>query len=290
MNDLRYSLRSLMRMRGVAAIAVVTLALGIGATTTMFSAAYAALLAAAAVCRSRSAGAALHDPDVAARRARCVRAGRARLIETLTASVTSYQALASFTPSLVSLSGGNGDPEQIDCRDRLARLLRILRVSPALGRTFTAAEDGAPGDAPVAILSDALWRRRYGADPSLIGGPVRINDVPLTVVGIMPAGFAGLSDKSEMWIPRTMAPRLTYAEYLTTPQLFIAVVARLKDGVTLEQANAELAAASAAFAFPDASRARGGARSPQRAGDARIEPTLRRSVLLLLAAAAAACC
>ena len=66
-----------------------------------------------------------------------------------------------------------------------------------------------------------LWRRRYGADPSVIGGPVRINGVPLTVVGIMPAGFAGLSDKSEMWIPRTMAPRLTYAEYLTTPQLFI---------------------------------------------------------------------
>jgi hypothetical protein len=56
-----------------------------------------------------------------------------------------------------------------------------------MGRTFTAAEDGAPGDAPVAILSDGLWRRRYGADPSLIGGTVRINGVPLTVVGIMPA-------------------------------------------------------------------------------------------------------
>ena len=83
----------------------------------------------------------------------------------------------------------------------------------------------------------AVARRRYGADPSLLGGEVRINGVPFTVVGIMPAGFAGLSDKSEMWIPRTMAPQLSYAEYLTTPQLFIAVVARLKDDVTLESAS-----------------------------------------------------
>ena len=284
MNDLRYSLRSLMRMRGVAALAILTLALGIGATTTMFSAAYAALLRPLPFV----------DPDRlvlifttrTSPREGFVRSRWSRpLIRTLSDSVTSYEAIASFTPSGVSLSGGDGDPEQIDAEIVSPEYFGILRVTPAMGRTFTAAEDGAPGDAPVAILSEGLWRRRYGADPSLIGGTVRINSVPLTVVGIMPAGFAGLSDKSELWIPRTMAPQLTYAEYLTTPQLFIAVVARLKDGVTLDRANAELASASATFELPDAEPDTRWGAVAEPAGHARIEPTMRRSLVLLLAAA-----
>ena len=119
----------------------------------------------------------------------------------------------------------------------------------------------------------------------MIGQTVRVNDVPLTVVGIMRLGFAGLSNKSTMWIPRTMAPRLTYAEYLTTPQLFIAVVARLKDGVTLDQANAELSAASASFGVQQDSDGSKWSAVAQTVGQVRIEPTLRRSVLLLFAAA-----
>src|SRR6185503_15663456 len=179
----------------------------------------------------------------------------------------------------------DGDPEQIDAEIVSPEYFGILRVAPAMGRTFTAAEDGAPGDAPVAILSEGLWRRRYGSDPSLIGGTVRINGVSLTVVGIMPAGFAGLSDKSEMWIPRTMAPQITYAEYLTTPQLFIAVVARLKDDVTLETANAELASAGATFESTGAEPGTRWGAVAEPASNARIEPAMRRSLLLLLAAA-----
>jgi putative ABC transport system permease protein len=285
MNDFRYSMRTLARMRGVAAVAVATLTLGIAATTTMFSAAYAALLRPLP----------FDDPDrlvllfttrttpgeglVLSRWSRS-------LIDTLVASVTSYDSLASFTPTLLSLSGGNGDPEQIDGEIVSPDYFRTLRVAPALGRTFTHAEDSGPGDARVAVLSDRLWRRRYGAASSLVGAAVRVNDVPLTVVGIMPAGFAGLSDKSEIWIPRTMAPQLTYAEYLTTPQRFIAVVARLKDGVTVERANAELAAASAAFPVPDDQRDSRWGAIAQPIGEARVDPMLRRSVLLLLAAAA----
>src|SRR5207237_5399146 len=250
MNDLRYSVRTLSRMRGIAAVAIATLAVGIAATTTMFSAAYAALLRPLPFA----------DPDrlvllftthttpgeglVLSRWSR-------PLIDTLVASITSYESIASFTPSLVSLSGGNGDPEQIDGEVVSPEYFATLRVAAVIGRTFLSAEDGATGDAPVAVLSDRLWRRRYGADPALVGRTVRINDVSLTVVGIMPEGFSGLSDKSEIWIPRAMAPRLVYAEYLTTPQRFIAIVARLKRGVTLEQANAELATASAAFPVPE---------------------------------------
>jgi putative ABC transport system permease protein len=284
MNDLRYSVRSLLRMRGIAILAIVTLALGIGATTTMFSAAYAALLRPLP----------FPQPDrlvlIFSTRS-SPREGFVRsrwsypLVERLSSSVTSYEAIATFTPSLISLSGGNGDPEQIDAEIVSPEYFGILRATPAVGRTFTAAEDRAPGDAPVAILSDGLWRRRYGADPAVIGSPVRINGVPLTVIGIMPAGFAGLSDKSEMWIPRTMAPLLTYAEYLTTTQLFLPVIARLKEGVTLERANAELAAASASFEVPGAEPDTRGGAVADPAGRARIEPSMRRSLLLLLAAA-----
>ena len=272
-------------MRGVAAVAIVTLALGIAATTTMFSAVYAALLRPLP----------FDDPDrlvILFTTHTTPREGLARsrwsrsLIGTLTTSVTSYESLASFTPSLVAISGGSGEPEQIDAEIVSPDYFRTLRVDAAAGRVFAPGEDGAPGAAPVAVLSDRLWRRRFNSEPSIVGGTIRVNDVSLTVVGVMPPRFTGLSDKAELWIPRTMAPRLTYADYLTTPQLFIGVVARLKPGMTLEQANAELAAASAAFPIPEGYEDGRWGAVAQRAGDARVDATLRRSVLALLGAAA----
>lgn len=272
-------------MRTTALVIVVSLALGIGATTTMFSAAYAALLRPLPFT----------DPDrlvmlftthTSSREGFVLSRWSRSLIDALTASVTSYESIASYTPSNVSLSGGSGEPEQIDAEFVSPEYFAVLRVAPAAGRAFVADEDRAPGAAPVAILSDRLWRQRYAADPAMIGKTVRVNDVPLTVVGIMPAGFSGLSDKSIIWMPRTMAPRLTYAEYLTTPQLFIAVLARLKNGVSLEQANAELAAVSSGFHIQqNAEGGRWGAVA-QTVGQARVEPTLQRSVLFLFIAAA----
>jgi len=286
MNDLRYSVRSLLRMRGVAIVAIATLALGIAATTTMFSAVYAALLRPLP----------FDNPDrlvilftsrISPREGFVLSRWSRSLIEILTPSVKSYESTASFTPSLVATSGGTGEPEQIDAEIVSPDYFRVLRVSPAAGRAFTPDEDRAPGLTAVAILSDRLWRRRFNSDPAVLGSTIRVNDVPLTIVGIMPPGFSGLSDKGQLWFPRAMAPRLTYAEYLTTPQLFIGVVARLKDGVTIEQANAELAAVSAGFPAPQGYErdAKWGAVA-QRAGDARVDDTIRRSVVALLGAAA----
>ncbi len=284
MNDLRYSLRSLARMRGVAAVALASLALGIAATTTMFSAAYAALFRPLPFAEPGRL-AMLFTTHTTPQDGLVLSRWSRPLIDTLVASVSSYESIASYTPALISLSGGNGDPEQIDGEIVSPGYFETLRVAPAAGRTFTPDEDRSAGDAPVAILSDRLWRVRYGADRSMVGRTVRINDAVLTVVGIMPAGFTGLSDKSQLWIPRTMAPRLTYEGYLTTPQLFITVVARLKNNVTVDQANAELTAASAAFGFQDISDGSRWGAVAQPIGQVRVEPTLRRSVWLLLAAA-----
>jgi putative ABC transport system permease protein len=271
-------------MRGVAAVVIASLSLGIAATTTMFSAAYAALFRPPPFA-SPDRLVLLFTTHTTPREGLVLTRWSRPLIDTLTASVKSYESLASYTPSLVALSGGAGEPEQVDAEIVSPGYFATLRVAPALGRAFNPDEDGAPGAAPVALLSDRLWRLRYGADESMLGQTVRVNDVPLTVVGIMPRGFSGLSDKSTIWIPRTMAPRLTYAEYLTTPQLFIAVIARLKDGTSLEQANAELAGASNGFPIQQSAEGGKWGAIAQTIGQARVEPTLRRSVLLLFAAA-----
>src|SRR5439155_10673954 len=197
----------------------------------------------------------------------------------------SLEQVASYTPSSIAISGGDSVPEQIDAEFVSPAYFRALRVAPAAGRLLLDEEDGAPSAHPVAILMDRLWRRRFAANPSMLGSTIRMSDVPLTVVGIAPAGFGGLSGKAALWMPRTMAPRLSYSEYLTSPQHFISVVARLRPGVGVAQANAELAAMGDQFADdgapPDALW--GAMAIP--AGEARVEPTLRRSVLVLLGAA-----
>ena len=272
-------------MRGVAIIAIATLALGIAATTTMFSAVYAALLRPLPFDQADRV-VVLFTTRTTPREGLVLTRWSRPLMDTLTSSVTSYESLASYSPSLVAVAGGSGEPEQIDAEIVSPDYFPILRVSPAAGRVFTPEEDGAPGAAPVAILSDGLWRRRFNAAPSIVGGTIKVNDVSLTIVGVMPPGFSGLSDKAALWIPRTMAPRLTYAEYLTTPQLFITVIARLKDGVTLQQANAELAAASASFPVPTGYGDGNWSAVAQRVGDARVDAAMKRSVLAILGAAA----
>lgn len=300
MTDLRYSLRAVWSMRGAAVLAVATLALGIAATTTMFTAVDAALLRPVPFA----------DPDrlvllFTTRTTPTEGVARSRwskpLLDLLASSARSFESIASYTGTLVSISGGNDpsmssgsprpesrgdDPEQIDGEFVSPGYFTTVRVAPAQGRTFTADDDRAAGAAPIAVLSDRLWRRRYAADPAMLGKTVRINDVPLTVIGIMPAGFSGLTDRSQIWMPRTMAPRLTYAEYLTTPQLFMSAVARLKPDVPLKRANEELAALSRSFPLPRNGPDATWTAIAERASDARVDPAQRRSVVLLLAAAA----
>ena len=158
-------------------------------------------------------------------------------------------------------------------------------MTPIAGRVFRAEEGTLGGAQTVAILSARLWRRKFASDPASVGGTVVINDVPLTIIGVVPEGFAGLSGKAELWVPPPMAARLYYSEYLTTPQNFIGVVARLKDGVSLKQANAELAAVGSQFIGNNASPdiVWGAAAVP--IAEAGVDPLVRLSALLLFAAA-----
>ena len=104
---------------------------------------------------------------------------------------------------------------------------------------FIAAEDSTPGTHPVVVLSDALWRRRYSADPAIVGRTVQVDKRTLTVVGIAPASFRGLSGTIDLWVPLAMAPVLSYPEVLQERWAhWLDVVARLKPGVEPVQAAA----------------------------------------------------
>jgi putative ABC transport system permease protein len=281
--DLRYAVRTLQRMRGVAVLAILTLALGIGATTTMFSVVYARLL--------RPAPFAAADRLVILFNTSVTPSdGLVRLrwsmpnVTALRSSATSFESVASFTGALLTVSG-QGDPEYIEGEVVSSDYFRTLRVTAAAGRTFTSAEDTPSGAQPVTLIGARLWRRKFAGNPAVIGETLVVNDVPMTVVGILPDGFAGLTGKAELWIAPPMAARLTYSEYLTTPQNFISVVARLKDGLALSHANAELAAIGSRFTRSDSAPDTiwGATSVPLR--DARIESSERQSALLLLAAA-----
>jgi len=289
LQDLRYAFRMLHRTRGVALVAALTLGLGIGATTTMFSIADAALLRPvpfidperiAILYVTRTTG---HEGLQALRWSRPV----IGILDSAVAGKPSsaFETIASVSGASIAVAGGDGPAEQVEGELVSPEYFRTMRVAPALGRGFMADEDTRPNAPPFAVLGDTMWHRRFHSDPEILGKVVHVNDVALTIVGVLPPGFAGVTGKSHIWIPRTMAPTLTYADYLVTPQHFISVVGRLRQGVPYSHANAELAAIAPRLADaaspPDA---RWGAVALP-IGDARIDASIRRSVLLLLAAA-----
>src|SRR5437867_8857818 len=273
--DLRYALRAMTRMRGVAVVAILTLSLGIGATTTMFSVVYALLLRPAPFADPGRLVILFHTSATP-------RDGLQRLRWPLPNSVelervaTSFESMGSFTGPLFTLSG-QGDPEHADGETVSRGYFQALHVSPVVGRIFSAEECSAAGAQPIALISSRLWKRHFAGDPATLGRSMIVNDVPLTIIGILPEAFAGLSGKAELWIPPPMAARLYYSEYLTTPQNFISVVARLKKGVGLRQANAELAAIGSRFVGNGSTPGTvwGATAVPLR--EARVDPTVRQS-------------
>jgi len=285
LRDVRVAWRAVRRMRLVAVAAIASLALGIGATTTMFSVVDAALRRPVP----------FEDPDrlaIVFVTRLTARDGLQRLrwsfprIAELRRSAQSFESVASYSLSIGLAMTDHGYAEQIEGEVVSPDYFPMLQVTPIAGRTFRPDEHGVAGAHSVVILSERLWRRRFDADPSIVDQTIRINDVPLTVIGILPEAFTGLSGRSNLWIPTSMAPVLTYGEYLTTPQHFLPVAARLKRGVTIQQANAELASIGARLADADSPPGTTWGATAVPLNDARIDPAMRRSILLLFAAAA----
>jgi len=228
-NDLRYALRSLRKAPVFTAAAVLTLALGIGANTAIFSVVNAVLLQPLPFA----------DPG----RLVVVNEKNDKLhLQGFASSVLNYlswkeqaqsfEAIGAIGSATYNLTG-RGDPENFAGATISPSMLPLLGIRPVAGRAFHEGEDG-PGAAPVAILSEGVWKRRFGGDPSILGQRLTLNDSDYTVVGIAPASLALLAP-GDIWTPLvidlTREFRLNHV---------ITTVARMKRGVTLQQAQAEM--------------------------------------------------
>ncbi len=229
LRDLRQAARGLRRAPGFTSVAVATFALGIGATTAMFTVVDGALLKPLPFAEPDRLVLLSRIPAAFGPEARGM--GDRAYAELAAAPSHAFAAIASFSGSQATLTGA-GDAERIVTAQASASLLPVLGVAPALGRAFTAAEEAA-GE-PVVLLSDRLWRERFGGDRAVLGRPIVLDGVPRTVIGVMPASF-DFPSHAVLWTPLPPRP---------DPNLgvFRPVVARLSTGTTLEAARTELAA------------------------------------------------
>ncbi len=230
--DLRFATRMLLQNPGFTAVAVVTLALGIGANTMIFSVVNAVLLRP------------LPFPDSA----RLVRMSESHAKNTANFTYATFLDLGNENESVRDIAGARfwsdnlsdgGEPEQVSSMLVSANFFQALGVVPQLGRTFLPEEDR-PGGDRVAVISHGLWQRRYGADPDLIGKSIKFGGIERTVIGVMPPGFQSnvlFSGQYDLWLP--LVPDGVLRDNRRSHLL--AVIARLKPGATLAQAQAELA-------------------------------------------------
>jgi putative ABC transport system permease protein len=230
--DLRFSWRTLRRNPGFAIVAVLTLAIGIGANAAIFSVVNTVILRPLPFPESERI-VWIWETD----ENRNVRHGTASQAEFLDWRDRnhSFEELAAWRQLFFTLTG-NGEPEQNWGAQVSGNFFRLFRVTPVLGRDFLAEEEQ-PGHERVVMLSYALWQRRYGGDPSILGTSITLDDKPYTIIGVLPREFSlfGTSVQFDVWVPfgfnRAQLNREVHE---------VIVFGRLRDGVATAQAQAEM--------------------------------------------------
>jgi putative ABC transport system permease protein len=242
--EARQAVRSLRRSPGFTVAAVLMLGLGVGVNAAVFSVISANLLRPLPFPEADRLVVVhqLHAPPGA--EPRPMRWSYPQF-EALRSGLSTVPELAAYYADDVNLAGGAAGPVRVRAEMVSASYLSVLGVRPALGRRFAPAEDSLPGAHPVVILGHELWSVHFGADPRMVGSEVILNDVVLTVIGVAPAGFRGVTGGAELWFPQVMAPAVSFPEQLTSPQLFHSVIGRLAPGVSVEEARAQVATAGA---------------------------------------------
>ncbi len=235
LQDVRYALRGLRRSPGFAAAAVVTLALGMGATTAIFSVIRAVVLAPL--------------PYAEPGRRVMIWSRWKDFPKTWLATgevddyrrlVPSFESVAAWETDRANLTG-EGEPIRLGIAAVTANTFETLGSAPVLGRTFTPEED-APGGPPVVVLAHGLWQSRFGGDPSVLGRSIELDGSPRRVVGVMPRGFAlptdftvDAAEPSQLFVPEQIDPK-----QLSHGNHGLYGAAKLKRGATVAQATAEL--------------------------------------------------
>lgn len=274
LQDARYSLRGMARNPGFALIAIALLALAIGANTAMFTVVKRVLL----------------DPLPFPAADRLVRIWQLQKQQGLSFSVTAedyldwaarsrrFDAIAAYSGRGLSITG-EGEPELILSLGVSTNFFRVLGVSPAIGRDFRSEEDQ-HGRERVVVLSHALWQRKFGGDPAIVGRMIRANGEPYQIVGVMPANFHFLDDR-ECWSP--IAFKGAASDWVNRSAHYLRVIGRMKPAESIASASAEIQAIAGQIEqqYPATNRSLGARLSPLKEtviGDS-------RSTILLLYAA-----
>ncbi|HEY7186332.1 MAG TPA: ABC transporter permease [Vicinamibacterales bacterium] len=246
--DLRYAARMIRRQPGFAAIIVATLAAGIAVNTLVFTIVNGAALRPLP----------FDEPEQLVRLRVTTADARSPVSNLSYLDVHDWQEarrtfehIAVAAERMMDLSGDQQPPVRVQAAVMSWNLTALLRVPPAFGRDFTA-DDDRPGAPPVAIIADDVWRTRYAADIGVLGKTIRVDGVPTTIVGIMPPRF-GFPDRAQLWVPLAALPE---QERVTRGARTLNAVGRLRRGVTIEQAQSELAAIAATLAerYPTSNR------------------------------------
>ncbi len=275
--DLRYTVRTLARSPGFALTAIAVLALGVGANTAAFSVTDFVLIRP------------LPFPDPAGLVKLWEKVPDYSQMELSPSNYVdwkrlshSFEAMGAFTDMSVNLVG-QGDPARINASQVTADLLPLLRVQPMMGRWFSAAEDRehAPG---TLLLSYQLWQAAFAGDNAVIGRRVNLDNQPYEIIGVMPRDFHFPDRQAEVWMPMRFEENSD--DFRDRNNNYINVVARLKPGVTLDQARAEMSVVAAQLEkqFPRENRQTGAAVNYLR------EELSQQSRLLLMALSGAALC
>ncbi len=231
LHDLRYAARMQRKNPAFTVIAVIALALGIGANTAIFSVVNTVLLRPlpykdperlVMVWEDASRHGYPRDTPAAA-----------NYVDWRDQNQV-FEGMAAIADISFNLTGA-GDPERLEGRRVSATLFPLLGVEPQIGRVFTAAEDQ-PGSQHVVLLSYRLWQRRFGGDPNIVGKPLTLNGESYIVVGVMPASFQFPTSDDEAWVPIAF----TQQEASSRGRHYLEVLARLKPGVPLAQAQSDM--------------------------------------------------
>jgi len=262
--DFKYGLRRLMKTPGFTTVAVLSLALGIGANTAIFTVINAVFLHPLAI----------EEParvvELFTRDNRTVQTGNLTLTPSSIQNFEDYRDQSTVFSGLAAYFGTglqwthDGETSGVPGMMTTANYFDVLGVKPVLGRTFTPDED-IRSAATVAVVSHSLWKTRFNSDPGLVGRVLTLNGLPFTVVGIAPEGFKGtfsLAGPDRIWIPLGMRDQILNGQIkeLMTSRRFrwLNIVGRLKPGVDLPEAQAATATIAAALekTYPDANRGR----------------------------------
>jgi putative ABC transport system permease protein len=280
--DLKFALRMLRKNPGFTAVAMFTLALGIGANTAIFSVVHAVLLRPLPYDDADQLLAISQTDRASGTTGVPVSFTKFTEISEQNRSLASVAAFYPYTPSLVS----EHQPELVNAARVSADLFRVLGITPLLGRGFLPEEE-APGGHDVAILGDGFWHSHFAADPGLLGKTLSLDGKGVTVVGVLPASFHFPLQFPE---PDVWLPRVSESSFLTPQQIhsgagYLSVIARMRPGETLSRVQAELSAIDGRYrqqfgSYVDATKYSLAATS---LSEGLVGP-LRASLLVLLAA------